>query len=143
MSKKSQNNRIMIVDDDPNMIKLIQFYFLEDDYDIISCTKGQDALAILKKEQFDIVLIDILMPEMDGHTLLKKIREDLRLEIPIVVVTAHGVSDNLMNMIDDGAYDILQKPFTKNRLKLTLKNALLHKTLTDKCKELAAQLSQE
>jgi DNA-binding NtrC family response regulator len=87
--------------------------------------------------------MDILMPEMDGHTLLKKIREDLRLEIPIVVVTAHGPSDNLMNMIEDGAYDILQKPFTKNRLKLTLKNALLHKTLTDKCKELAAQLSQE
>jgi two-component system NtrC family response regulator len=143
MSEKNQKNRIMVVDDDPNMIKLIQFYLLQDDYEIISCTKGQDALVFLKKEPFNIVLMDILMPEMDGHTLLKKIREDLRLEIPIVVVTAHGPSDNLMNMIEDGAYDILQKPFTKNRLKLTLRNALLHKSLTDKCKALTARLSQE
>ena len=133
----------MIVDDDPNMLKLMQFYLLEDDYNIISFTKGLDALAILKKEQFDIVLIDILMPEMDGHTLLKKIREELKLEIPVVIVTAHGPNDNLMNMIDAGAYDILQKPFTKNRLKLTLRNALRHKTLTDKCNELAAKLSQD
>ena len=59
------------------------------------------------------------------------------------MVTAHGASDNLMKMIDDGAYDILQKPFTTNRLKLTLKNALLHKSLLDKCKELEIQLNRE
>jgi DNA-binding NtrC family response regulator len=140
MTKKNQKNRILIVDDDPNMIKLIQFYLLKDDYEITPCTKGQDALSILKTNQFEVILIDILMPEMDGHTLLKKMKEELKIETPIVVVTAHGPSDNLMKMIDDGAYDIMQKPFTTNRLKLTLRNALLHKALTDKCSELEAQL---
>jgi DNA-binding NtrC family response regulator len=143
MSTKNQKNRILVVDDDPNMIKLIQFYLLKEDYEITPCTKGRDALNILKTNQFEVILIDFLMPEMDGHTLLKKMREELKIEIPIVAVTAHGASDDLMKMIDDGAYDILQKPFTANRLKLTLKNALLHKSLLDNCRELEAQLSKD
>jgi len=143
MTDKSHKNRILVVDDDPNMIKLIQFYLLKDDFEITPSTKGQDALNILKTEQFEVILIDFLMPEMDGHTLLKKMREELKIETPIVAVTAHGASDNLMKMIDDGAYDILQKPFTTNRLKLTLKNALLHKALMDKCRELEAQIAKD
>jgi DNA-binding NtrC family response regulator len=143
MSKGKQIRRILVVDDDPTMIKLIQFYLLKDDYEITPCTKGQDALSILKKDKFDAILIDVLMPEMDGHTLLKKMKDDLKIDIPVLVVTAHGASDNLMEMIEDGAYDILQKPFTTNRLKLTLRNALIHKDLIDKCRELEAKLSQD
>jgi len=143
MSKKSPKNRILVVDDDPNMIKLIQFYLLKENYEITSCTKGKEALSILEKENFEAILIDILMPEMDGYTLLKKMVDELKIDTPIVVVTAHGTSDNLMQMIEDGAYDILQKPFTTNRLKLTLRNALLHKKMTEKCKELEAQSSRD
>lgn len=143
MPGKSSKNRILVVDDDPNMIKLIQFYLLKDDYEVTPCTKGRDALKILEANKFEVILIDFLMPEMDGHTLLKKMREELKIEIPIIAVTAHGASDDLMKMIDDGAYDILQKPFTTNRLKLTLKNALLHKALSDKCRELEAQLHKD
>jgi DNA-binding NtrC family response regulator len=143
MITKNQKKRILVVDDDPNMIKLIQFYLLKDDYEITTCNKGQDALSILKSNEFEVILIDILMPEMDGHTLFKKMKEELNIETPIVVVTAHGASDNLMEMINDGAYDILQKPFTTNRLKLTLRNALIHKLLLDKCRVLEAQLPKE
>jgi len=143
MSEENQIKRILVVDDDPNMIKLIQFYLLKDDYEITTCTKGQDALSILKSNQFEVILIDILMPEMDGYTLLKRMKEELNIATPIVVVTAHSASDNLMKMIDDGAYDILQKPFTTNRLKLTLRNALIHKALLDKCRALEAQIPGE
>jgi DNA-binding NtrC family response regulator len=143
MTEKRQKNRILVVDDDPTMIKLIQFYLLKDEYEITPCTKGKDALTILKNNNFEAILIDVLMPEMDGHTLLKKIKNELIIDTPILVVTAHGPSDNLMKMIDDGAYDILQKPFTTNRLKLTLRNALIHKSLLDKCKDLESRLSKE
>ncbi len=143
MKEKKKKKRILVVDDDPTMIKLIQFYLLKDDFDITPCTKGKDALSILKTNHFEVILIDILMPEMDGHTLLKKMKEELKIDVPIVVVTAHGASDNLMKMIDDGAYDILQKPFTTNRLKLTLRNALIHKDLLDKCTDLEAQLLKD
>ncbi len=143
MTSKKIKNRILVVDDDPNMIKLIQFYLLKENYEITSCTKGQEALSILEKENFEAILIDILMPEMDGYTLLKKMVDELKIDTPIVVVTAHGTSDNLMQMIEDGAYDILQKPFTTNRLKLTLRNALLYKKMTEKCKELEAQSARD
>ena len=143
MTKNNQKKRILVVDDDPNMIKLIQFYLLKDDFEITSCTKGKDALEVLKKSNFAIILIDMLMPEMDGHTLLKKIIEDLKIITPVVVVTAHGASDYLMEMIDDGAYDILQKPFTTNRLKLTLRNALNYNKLVEKCRVLESQLHKD
>ncbi len=143
MKEEKQKKRILVVDDDPTMIKLIQFYLLKDDFDITPCTKGKDALSILKTNHFEVILIDVLMPEMDGHTLLKKIKKELKIDTPIVVVTAHGASDNLMKMIDDGAYDILQKPFTTNRLKLTLRNALIRKDLLDKCRDLEAQLLKD
>ncbi|MCK4559856.1 MAG: response regulator [Calditrichia bacterium] len=143
MIEKKQKKRILVVDDDPTMIKLIQFYLLKDDFDITPCTKGKEALSILKTNHFEVILIDILMPEMDGYTLLQKMKKELKIDAPILVVTAHGSSDNLMKMIDDGAYDILQKPFTTNRLKLTLRNALIHKDLLDKCKDLEAQLLKD
>ena len=143
MTEKNQKKRILVVDDDPNMIKLIQFYLLKDDFEISPCTRGKDALEILKKDNFDVILIDMLMPEMDGHTLLKKMIDEFKIKTPVVVVTAHGASDNLMKMIDDGAYDILQKPFTTNRLKLTLRNALIHNNLVEKCRVLESQLPKD
>jgi len=143
MAGENQKKRILVVDDDPNMIKLIKFYLLKDDFDITSCSKGQEALQILEKANFEVILIDILMPEMDGYTLQKKIKNELSIDTPIIVVTAHGPNDDLMKMIEDGAYDILQKPFTTNRLKLTLKNALIYKSLMDKCRDLEAKVSED
>jgi DNA-binding response OmpR family regulator len=143
MNEDNQKRRILVVDDDPNMIKLIQFYLLHENFDITHCSKGQNALEILKKSSFELILMDILMPEMDGHTLLRKMKKELNIDTPIVILTAHGPHDNLMTVIDEGAYDILQKPFTTNRLKLTIKNTLLHKALLDKCRDLEAKLSKD
>jgi two-component system response regulator VanR len=123
--------KILVVDDDPNMINLIKFYLVNDNISIMPCSNGIDAVRILENQSFDLILIDMLMPKMDGRTLLNKIILELKLKIPVIVATAHGPTDNLMQLIDVGAYDILQKPFTKNRLKLTLHNALRHKMLTE------------
>jgi DNA-binding NtrC family response regulator len=103
---------------------------------IIPTTNGLKALKILENDDFDLILIDMLMPEMDGHTLLTKMIQEYKVEAPIIVITAHGATDQLMKMVDAGAYDILQKPFTTNRLNLTLRNALKYLRLTKMCKEL-------
>ncbi len=136
-------NHLLIVDDDPNMINLAKFYLQNENFEIISCFNGQEALTILEKQSFDLILIDILMPKMDGQTLLRKMIKDLKIDSPIIVVTAHGPTDNLMHMVDEGAYDILQKPFTSNRLKLTLKNALKFKVLLEEYKKIAESFKQE
>jgi len=128
--------KILVVDDDPNMINLIKFYLIKENVEIVPCTDGHEALSILDKTRFDLILIDVQMPRMDGHTLLKKIIKEMKIDIPVIVITAHGPTDNLMELISDGAYDILQKPFTINRLKLTLFNTLRHKNLKDRYTEL-------
>ena len=80
---------------------------------------------------------------MDGFTLLRKIVKEMKISIPVIVVTAHGPTDNLMELISDGAHDILQKPFTLNRLKLTLFNALRHKRLKDRYDALLSAMHRD
>ena len=135
--------KILVVDDDPNMINLIKFYLLKENVEIVPSNDGFDALLILENQDFDLILIDMLMPKMDGGTLLKIMIEELNIKIPVIVVTAHGPTDNLMQLIEEGAYDILQKPFTTNRLKLTLHNALKHKMLSEACIDLDTLSNKE
>jgi len=130
------------VDDDPNMINLIKFYLINEKVEIVPCNNGIEALGALENQTFDLILIDMLMPKMDGRTLLKKMIEQFKIKIPVIVVTAHGPTDNLMILIEEGAYDILQKPFTANRLKLTLHNALKHKKLTETCEEFQTSIDK-
>jgi DNA-binding NtrC family response regulator len=135
--------KILVVDDDPNMINLMKFYLIKENVEIVSSADGHEALRILAERTFDLILIDILMPRMDGHTLLKKMIAEKKINAPVIVVTAHGPTDNLMTLIDDGAYDILQKPFTTNRLKLTLYNALQHKSLIDQCAKMINSVNKD
>jgi DNA-binding NtrC family response regulator len=135
MFNQDITTKILVVDDDPNMINLIKFYLVKDNVEITPSNDGIDALTILANQSFDLILIDMLMPKMDGRTLLKKIIHEYNIKVPVIVVTAHGPTDNLMELIEEGAYDILQKPFTTNRLKLTLHNALKHKALSEAYEE--------
>ncbi|TFH03037.1 MAG: response regulator [Calditrichales bacterium] len=143
MTETVRKLKILVVDDDPSMIKLISFYLSTQNCDITSVTRGAEALNILKTQGFDIIFIDVFMPEMDGYTLLKKMIGEYKIESPIIAVTAHGATDDLMRMITDGAYDILQKPFTGNRLKLTMRNALRYNSLLLKCKKLEKTAAQD
>ena len=143
MFDQKKITKILVVDDDPNMIKLIKFYLLKENVEIESSNDGFDALLILENQTFDLILIDMLMPKMDGRTLLKIMIEELNIKVPVIVVTAHGPTDNLMQLIEEGAYDILQKPFTTNRLILTLRNALRHKMLSETCEGLHSISNKE
>jgi len=136
MFNQDKTTKILVVDDDPNMINLIRFYLVKDNVEIIASHDGIKALNILENQSFDLILIDMLMPRMDGRTLLNKIVNEMNIKIPVIVVTAHGPTDVLMELIGEGAYDILQKPFTTNRLKLTLHNALKYKILSEACPDL-------
>ena len=143
MFDQKKTTKILVVDDDHNMINLIKFYLIKENVEIVPCNSGIEALGILENQTFDLILIDMLMPKMDGRTLLKRMLEEFKIKIPVIVVTAHGPTDNLMQLIENGAYDILQKPFTTNRLKLTLHNALKHKILSEAFDDLHISTNKE
>jgi DNA-binding NtrC family response regulator len=71
------------------------------------------------------------MPEMNGITFVKELKKNKKSDAIIIIVTAHGLEEHFMKAITGGVYDILQKPFTANRLKLTIRNALDFKFLRD------------
>jgi DNA-binding NtrC family response regulator len=123
--------KILLVDDDQNLINLITFYLQSEHYLIDHSRNGRKALAMIIKDDYDLVLADMQMPEMDGHTLLKKVKKELNLNLLFIIITAYGQIDDSIPLIDDGVYDIIQKPFTSSRLKLTVRNALKYKFLLD------------
>lgn len=128
---KHNNPNILIVDDDPNMFNLIKIYLTSENYQLISAKNGRQALRLLETDEFDIILSDILMPEMNGINFVKEVRKQTKSDALIIMVTAHGIEDHFMKALAEGVYDILQKPFTSNRLKLTIRNALDYKFIRD------------
>jgi DNA-binding NtrC family response regulator len=131
-----KEKKILLVDDDPNMLRLMELYLQTEPFRFNRANNGKKALAMLKKEKFDLILADMQMPEMDGYTLLKNIISTITYYLPVIIVTAYGQFEEGELPVKAGAYDIIQKPFTAFRLRLTVKNALIYKTVLDKYERL-------
>lgn len=83
------NKKILLVDDEPNFVELIKHRLQVNGYEVIAAADGKEALDILKKEKFDAVLLDIMMPQMDGLTALKMLRKQDK-DLPVFMLTAHS-----------------------------------------------------
>ncbi|MCK5032605.1 MAG: response regulator [Calditrichia bacterium] len=111
---KKKYNTVLIVDDDPNQVNLIKIYLKQANLDIITAKNGRHALSILKDKSFDLVLTDYQMPEMDGETMISKIRNELKLSIPVVMISANDTQKNLSKFKN---VKLLRKPFTPDQIK--------------------------
>ncbi len=102
-------NKILIAEDDEDIVKLLKLYLENDGYNVISSNNGVDALEIIKNTKIDLAVLDIMMPRMDGYELTKKIREFSNL--PVIILSAKDeVSDKILGL-NIGADDYLTKPF--------------------------------
>ncbi len=115
---KKNYKSVLIVDDDPNQVKLIKIYLKHTDLEITTAKNGRHALSILKDKNFDIVLTDYQMPEMDGETLISKIRNELKFSMPVVMISANDRQPNLSKYKN---IKILRKPFTPDQIKSIFK----------------------
>jgi phosphoserine phosphatase RsbU/P len=105
---------------------------------------GRDALAMLRRSPFDLVLLDITMPEMDGYEALGRIKADPRLaEIPVVMVTAIDTSDSVVRCLELGADDTITKPFNPVVLRARIESSLSRKRAADLQARLVQALSRE
>ncbi len=116
----------IVVADDSNLIRMKLKKHLNDVYEVIEAHNGRDALVKIKIEKPDIVLSDLLMPEMDGFELLKRIQED-NIPIPVVILTADIQFETSQKCLELGAFKVLNKPPNKEELLKTLEEALLSK----------------
>jgi DNA-binding response OmpR family regulator len=117
--------RILVVDDDENILNLEKTILEQKGFDVTTAAGGAQALGILAEHAFDLILLDVMMPEVDGFTVCRKIKEDARLkDIPVIFLTAKGGGEALAEGFESGAVMYINKPFTANKL-LTIVNTML------------------
>jgi YesN/AraC family two-component response regulator len=112
--------RILVVDDEENMLQMLKTFFTEKDYSCLTAKNGVEALQILEKEQIDIVITDMKMPEMDGLDLLKNIKEKHK-NISAVIMTGFSEEYTTTEALNLGADGYITKPFRNKELLLILK----------------------
>ena len=114
--------KILVVDDEALLVKGIRFNLKSDGYDVITGSNGQEAVDLTKEEQPDLVILDVMMPVMDGLTACGKIREFS--DVPIILLTAKTDDMDKLMGFDHGADDYLTKPFNILELKARIRALL-------------------
>ena len=109
-------SRILIIEDDP-AIAVLASKALEKDFSITVCNDGEQALAEWGANDFDLVLLDLMLPDISGEQILERIIEQNPEQL-VVIITAHGNIDRHQRLIEMGAFDFVDKPFDINRLRL-------------------------
>jgi len=113
---------ILVCDDDKEIVEAIQIYLEQEDYHVIKAYDGMEALGILKKEQVDLLVIDVMMPKLDGIRATLKIREEN--SIPIIILSAKSEDVDKILGLNVGADDYVTKPFNPLELVARVKSQL-------------------
>jgi DNA-binding NtrC family response regulator len=127
---------ILVVEDDKDMREFIQEILEEHDYTVTTAPNGQEALELLNKTSFPLVISDLKMPVMDGITLLEKISARETFKPFVILITAFGDIDEALKLINKGAYDYIVKPFKMEQLLISVRKAARELSLRQKIQEL-------
>ena len=109
-----RNKKVLIVDDDPDTVELVKRILRLSDFDVASARNGFEAISITEQLQPDIILLDLMMPEIDGKATLKKIREISH--APILILSALIEKENIVELLNLGGDDYVTKPFHRDEL---------------------------
>lgn len=128
----SKDSKILIVEDEQHINRLIELVLLTDGYyKIRKVYDGQEALKLIKEDKPDLILMDVMIPEIDGFTLCKIIKDDDYLKsIQVIMLTAKKLEDDILNGFKTGAIDYITKPFS-NKILLARINAHLENVNSD------------
>lgn len=138
---KINEQSILIVDDVPKNIQLLGSILKEEAYDLEFATSGKEALEWLDSKQFDLVLLDIMMPEMDGFEVCRRIKENpLTREVSVIFLTAKADFQSIIQGFESGAVDYITKPYNRKELLVRVKT---HLTLQQQRKQLELTTSFE
>lgn len=116
---------ILVVDDEPPIVRLVKAKLRVDGYEVLTATRGEEALAILRQETPDLIVLDVMMPDMDGFETLRRIREHH--QFPVVMLTARGSDADKLKGLQSGADDYVTKPFNPDELEARIA-AVLRRT---------------
>ena len=128
---------ILIVDDEKRLVSLVQSYLMQEGYRVFTAYNGKDALPIAQKEKPDLIILDIMMPEMNGYDFMRTHRAEA--DTPIIMLTAKVEDDDKVIGLELGADDYVTKPFKPRELMARVRNVLRRTGKTEaKAKNLRA-----
>ena len=117
-----ETKKILVVDDEESMRHMLSLILKREGYEVLTAGEGKEALALLEGGLFDFILLDVVMPGMDGLELLKWFR-DRKVEATVIMMSAHGNLETAVEAMKAGAYDYVSKPFKPDEILLTLRKA--------------------
>lgn len=122
MDKQEVKSRVLVVDDDNRILQILKLYLVKDGYDVVTCERGDTALDLALKISPSIVILDIMLPGMDGWEVLSNIRRSS--DVPVIMLTAKGDITDRIQGLDCGADDYIVKPFEPKELLARVKAVL-------------------
>ena len=115
--------KILIIDDDEGLVHFLSRYFKRKGHNVTACLSGQEAMEKITTDDFDLILLDYKMPEINGLDTLSKIKS-IEVKTPVIIMTAYGTTDLAIETMKRGAYDYLIKPFNRKDLTRIVGEAL-------------------
>jgi two-component system response regulator PilR (NtrC family) len=119
---------MLVVDDEQSMREFLDIMLTKQGYQVQTAANGREALALAKKELFDLAIIDIRMPKMNGIETLRRLK-DISPETLVLMITAYASTDTAIQAMKQGAYDYITKPFKVEEIKMTIRKALENRSL--------------
>ena len=117
--------RILVVDDEEDILELVRFHLTREGYQLTLAATGEDALKKAKHETFDLIVLDLMLPGLDGLEVAKALKADARTKsVPIVMLTAKGEDADVVSGLEIGADDYITKPFSPRVLTARVKAVL-------------------
>jgi len=132
--------RVLILDDEQRISHELGEYLNRKGFRVKSASCPSDAFTLLTKEDFDIMILDVMLPEMDGISVLKKVKAQ-HPELEIIVISGHGDMDTVINALRNGAADYLKKPFRQADLIIAIERTTKFVSLQQKIKQLSSETS--
>jgi two-component system, NtrC family, response regulator PilR len=121
-------DKILVADDEQSMREFLDIMLKKEGYKVSLASNGEEVVKLVDNDLFDLVLLDIRMPKLDGISALKKIKANAP-ETIVIMITAYASADTAIKAMKEGAYDYITKPFKVEEIKLIIKNALEKKNL--------------
>jgi two-component system alkaline phosphatase synthesis response regulator PhoP len=109
--------RILVVDDEIYIVHILEFSLTMEGYDVLTASDGEEALKLIDSERPDLVVLDIMMPKLDGYEVCRRLRDDEQFQgLPVILLSAKGRPVDREAGLDAGADDYITKPFSPRKL---------------------------
>lgn len=143
MTEPLEEGTVLIVDDEDMVLaSLSSFLSLETNYEVVTFTSAKEAIEHVREHDIDLVISDFLMPEMDGLSFLRQVR-DLRPDVPRVILTGYADKDSAIKAINEvGLYQYVEKPWNNDDLRLVIRNGVEKYRLMRKLGEKVAAINE-